>query len=200
MGANPFKNQLIDKTIYHMENDTTEQSVDEILANADTTDSQEMETPQTDEEVAAPQETAQEEKPVKNKEFQSAEAQKRHWREKAEKLEKQLNEKQVAGTNPMEVVKLAKALEGFNEEEVDFITRNAKGDKVNDIIKAAQDEWVKDAIDARRKKTADKKKVPGSSQTEFGQPTKNYKDIAKMSKEEFRDYAEKQERRGSTGI
>lgn len=179
-----------------MEQDTTDMSVDEILADVP----QETETPQTNEEVAEPQTSAQEEKPAKDKEFQSLEAQKAHWREKAEKLEKQLSQKTVGGTNPMEVVKLAKALEGFSEEEVDFITRNAGSAKIDDIIKTTKDEWVKDAIEARRKKLADTKKIPGSSSSDFSQPSKDYRDIAKMSKDEFRAYAEKQERRGSTGI
>ena len=178
-----------------MENEEQEKSVDEILNE----NSEEKETPQTNEEETAPQEV-QEEKPEKTKEFQSLEAQKLHYKEKAEKLEKQLSAKTLGGTNPMEVVKLAKALEGFNEDEVDFITRNSQGDKIDDIIKASKDEWVKDAIDTRRKKNADKKKVPGSSSPDFASPSKNYRDIAKMSKEEFRDYAEKQERGKSTGI
>ncbi|MCK9370833.1 hypothetical protein M0R04_13065 [Candidatus Dojkabacteria bacterium] len=173
--------------------DTTEQSVDQILAAAET------ETPETNEEVTTPN-VVQEEKPEKTKEFQSMEAQKLHYKEKAERLEKQLSEKTVGGTNPMEVVKLAKALEGYNEAEVDFITRNAGGAKIDDVIKATKDEWVKDAIAARRKKEADSKKVPGSSSPDFSSPSKNYQDIAKMTKAEFKDYEEKQTRKGSTGI
>jgi len=178
-----------------MDDENIEKSVDEIL----TENSQETETPQNQEEDTTP-ETVQEDKPEKSKEFQSLDAQKRFYREKAEKLEKQLSEKRVGGTNPMEVVKLAKALEGFNEDEVDFITRNSSGSKIDDIIKASKDEWVKDAIEARRKKLADTKKIPGSSSPDFAQPSKNYRDIAKMSKDEFREYAEKQERGGRTGI
>lgn len=111
-----------------------------------------------------------------------------------------LKTSKIGTTNPMEVVKLAKALEGFDENEVDFITRNAGSSKIDDIIKASKDEWVKDAIDARRKRASDSKKVPGSSSPDFAQPTKNYRDIAKMSKDEFREYAAKQEGKGSTGI
>jgi hypothetical protein len=172
-------------------------SVEEILADAS---NEETETPETKEETVEPQTSTQEEKPEKDKEFQSIEAQKRHWREKAEKLEKQLSQKGVGGTNPMEVVKLAKALEGFDEAEVDFITRNSGSGKIDDIIKATKDEWVKDAIEARRQKSANLKKVPGSSSPDFGQPSKNYRDIQKMSKEEFRAYAQKEEGQKSTGI
>ena len=111
-----------------------------------------------------------------------------------------LKASKIGATNPMEVVKLAKALEGFSEEEVDFITRNSGGAKIDDIIKATKDEWVKDAIAARRKKEADSKKVPGSTSPDFSAPSKNYRDIAKMSKEDFREYAQKKEGNRSTGI
>ena len=113
---------------------------------------------------------------------------------------KRLKTSKIGGTNPMEVVKLAKALEGFSEDEVDFITRNAGSAKIDDIIKSSKDEWVKDAIDARRKRASDSKKVPGSSSPDFAQPSKNYQDIAKMSKDDFRKYAQEQEGRRSTGI
>ncbi len=113
---------------------------------------------------------------------------------------KRLKTSKIGGTNPMEVVKLAKALEGFSEDEVDFITRNSGSAKIDDIIKATKDEWVKDAIDARRKKASDSKKIPGSTSPDFSSPSKNYRDIAKMSKEDFREYAQKQENNRSTGI
>jgi len=178
-----------------MNEETPEQTVDEILAETP----EETETPQTNEEVVEPKPT-QEEKPEKDKEFQSIEAQKQHFKTKAERLEKQLNANKVGGTDPMEVVKLAKALEGRTEDEIDFITRNAATADVNDIIAASKDEWVKDAIDTRRKKTADKNKIPGSSSPDYSQPSKDYQDIKKMSKDEFRAYAEKQERGGNTGV
>src|ERR1700687_5130300 len=63
----------------------------------------------------------------RDKEFKSLDAQKRLWRDKAEKLEKQLAQRQDKGeTNSMEVVKLAQALKDHNEDEIDFIVRNAK--------------------------------------------------------------------------
>jgi len=178
----------------------TEESVDEIIAE----NSEEKETPTNQEEVVTPEDT-QEEKPDKDKEFQSIDAQKRYYREKVTKLEKQLSQRRIGGTSPMEVVKLAKALEGFNEEEVDFITRNSTGDKINDIIKASKDEWVKDAIETRRKKVEDNKKVPDSSSPDFASGMKTWKDIQKFGvdekgKAEFREFAEKEEKRKSTGI
>ena len=161
-----------------------EKTVDEILADEDTEDvSEDVKTP-TKEEPKRPQE-----KVVPYDRFQK----------KVDEVNA-LKKQGINTTNPMEVVKLAKALEGYSEDEVDFITRNSGSAKIDDIIKASKDEWVNDAIEARRKKDLDKKKVPGSSSPDFSQPSKNYKDIAKMSKEEFRDYAEKQERAGNTGI
>jgi hypothetical protein len=65
--------------------------------------------------------------------------------------------------NPMEVVRLAKALEGHSEEEVDFIARNATEKSIDGIIAASKDEWVKTAIDARREKVAQENKIPGST-------------------------------------
>jgi len=63
-------------------------------------------------------------------------------------------------TNPMEVVKLAKALEGYNEDEVDFIVRNASDKSVSGIIDATKDEWVETAIGAKRLKVEGEKKLP----------------------------------------
>jgi len=157
----------------------------------------ETETPQTEEDTVVP-ETTEEEKPKKSKEFQSLEAQKKHYREKAEKLESQLKNK-VGGTNPMEVVKLAKAFEGYNEEEVDFISRNSKSGKIEDIISATKDEWVKDAIDARRKKVVDANKVPGSSSPDFVSNKKSPKEIADMTPKDRQKY-EDELNRESTGI
>ena len=64
------------------------------------------------------------EKPEQSKELQSALAQKEHFRTKYEEAQKSLDElnkepsiKLPPSQNPMEVVKLAKALEGYNEEE-----------------------------------------------------------------------------------
>jgi len=162
-----------------------EKTVDEILRDASIEEnvSEDVKTPAS----AEPQKTA--EKTVPYDRFAEV-----------VKENNTLKTSKIGATNPMEVVKLAKALEGFNEDEVDFITRNASSAKIDDIIKSSKSEWVKDAIEARRKKVSDSKKVPGSSSPDFSQSSKNYRDIAKMSKDEFRDYAQKQERGESTGI
>jgi len=110
------------------------------------------------------------EKPEQSKELQSALAQKEHFREKFETSQKELEElkknpnvKLPASQNPMEVVKLAKALEGYNEEEVEFITRNASDDSIGGVIEATKDEWVKTAIQAKREKVVKEKQIPEPS-------------------------------------
>ena len=113
-------------------------------------------------------------KEEKSKELQSALAQKEHFRSKAEKLEaekKALEEKlkgtgQVLPTDPLEVVKLGKALADYSEEEVDFIIRNAIDKTPEGIIKSSKDEWVQTAIQARREKVEkEKQQLPPSTRT-----------------------------------
>lgn len=115
------------------------------------------------------------------------------------KENKTLKNRTVTGTNTMEVVKLAKSLEGYSVDEVDFITRNAKSPKIDDIIATTKDEWVKDAIDARRKKVADLKKTPGSSGSAYSSGQKSAVEIQKMTPQEVQNY-EDELNRGSTGI
>jgi len=112
---------------------------------------------------------------------------------------KVLRNKNVKGINPMEVVKLAKALEGYSKEEVDFITRNSKSGKIDDIISITEDEWVKDAIDARRKKVGESNKVPGSSSPDFASNQKSPQEIADMDPKARAEYEELLNRE-STGI
>lgn len=144
-------------------------------------------------------------------EIQKRDAQIAHWRDKATKLETENktlkeqpkpNDNVSTGVNPLEAVKLGKALQGYDEGETDFILRNAKSAKPEDIIKAASDEWVQDAIKSRREKVARENKVPSPSSPSGGSSEKSAEDIAKMSREEHMAYEkELQERqRGSQGV
>lgn len=98
----------------------------------------------------------------------------------------------TSGVNPMEVVRLAKALEGYNENEVDFITRNSGSSKIDDIIKTTKDPWVETAIKARREEEKNKKKVPGSSSPDFATGQRDWRDIQKMKSEDFQKYEQEQ--------
>jgi hypothetical protein len=111
-----------------------------------------------------------------------------------------LKTRNIVGESPMEVVKLAKALEGRTPDEIDFITRNAKSGKIDDIIAASRDEMVQLAIEAKRKKIESQKKVPDPSSPEFANRELGWQDIKskfgmdEKGKAEFRKYAEEQEK------
>jgi hypothetical protein len=124
-------------------------------------------------------------------------AQKEHYREKAQKLEAQLKElqskiptaPQASNQDPIEIVKLTKALEGRTEDEVQFILRNAKGKTAQDIIDASKDEWVNAAIEAKREKLQKDNKIPSPSNpmsSDF--EPKGFLDIKSMSDEQFEAY------------
>ena len=156
----------------------------------------EMETLQTESEMETPQ-TPEAEQPEKSKELQSAIAQKEHFKKKFEDSQKTIEElrrdpkfsNQVSSMDTMQAVRLSKALQGFSEEETDFILRNTPGKTPEEIIKASQDEWVKDAIQARRAKAAAQNKVPSpGSSSPFANTVKSPQDVNAMlegkSKEE----------------
>jgi len=138
----------------------------------------------------------------KSKELQSALAQKEHWREKAEKAENKIKELQTKGeiatsTNPMDIVKLAKALEGNSEEEIEFIARNAADKSIDGIIEASKDEMVQIAIKGKREKVSKETKVPGPSSASALSGEKSLKDIKNMTREEHKEWAEEQMRKAT---
>lgn len=149
------------------------------------------------------------------KKFQSAEAQKEHWREKATKFETELNEvkkqlpikpveevKSPSTIDPKEIVRLTKSLNDLDEEEVAFVYRNAKN--ANDpqsVIEASKDEWVLDAIKTRRERVAKEKSIPDPSsagKSQYGiDPDEAAKDPALHRKLWEEDMRKKQ---GGSGI
>jgi len=163
-----------------------------------------LENPKTPEEenpeeqkVEEPEEpkTSKVEKPEQSKELQSALAQKEHFRKKYEEAQDELKKPRnstFTGQNPMEVVKLTKALEGYSEEEVEFITRNASDKSIEGIVGASKDDWVKTAIQARREKVAKESKTlePSTKQSlveKSVEDTTNQdlRDMSVKEKEEF---------------
>jgi hypothetical protein len=164
---------------------------------------QENETPKNEEEEES-SETPEEKTEEKSdsKELQSALAQKEHFRKKYEKAQEELSKHNVPQEtkdaskepeqNPMEIVKLAKALEKFNEEEIEFVTRNATDKSVDGILKAAKDEWVNDAITARREKVAKENSIPEPSTKQEAVESKEKKSLRDMSIDEKAEYLAKQ--------
>lgn len=183
---------------------------------------QEKETQQTEEgkpqEEGAPQEAPQEEipegeKPEKSKELQSALAQKEHFRDKAEKAEKELESlkkekpSESAPTEEKDEWKskveflLQNQEKKYSETEFDHISVVAtqKGIGLDEAAKQ-----VDSYIQFERDKVETAKKVPGSTAPGAPVHQKSWKDIQKFGidakgKAEFRDYVEKMEKE-STGM
>lgn len=156
----------------------------------------EKETPETNEEMETPETPKTEKTEEKSKELQSALAQKEHFREKSEKLEAELAKTRQAEPNPktatpavqdpVALAKLAKTLGAYNEEEIDFIIRNAQSKSPDGIIQAAQDKWVQTAIQAEREKVEKGKTPPPSTKQTPGGKVK----LSDLSSAEQREYLE----------
>lgn len=177
---------------------------------------EEKETPQeepetTEDEKVEPEESEEtvEEKPEKSKELQSAIAQKKVYRDKLNKAEKELKELKKnpdidlpTSVNPLEVVKLAKALEGYSTEEVSFVTRNANSNSIDDIIDATKDDWVKTAINSKREKVANEKGTPSPSSSSSRRLDKTQDELKEMPDKEYRAWLAKNltKKTGTRGI
>jgi hypothetical protein len=106
-----------------------------------------------------------------------------------------------SSNDPRDIVRLAKALSGYSDEEVNFIYKNAKDVNLDSIIEATKDPWVKTAIDSTREKVAKENKIPESSLVPGGKSTKaitdedmkNDPDAHKKAFEEFMKTGQSQE-------
>jgi len=175
----------------------TETEVEDLKGSKDTSD----EVSRESEEEVEPEGTsgeAEPEKAIKQKDLESTlaqtTAQKDRYRKKyseslkkIEGLEKstKVSPDMPSPTSPMEVVKLAKALEGYNEDEVDFIVRNASDKSVSGIIDATKDEWVETAIGAKRLKVEGEKKAPSPSSPSQSLGGKTGDDVESMSDTQY---------------
>ena len=191
-----------------MEDANIERDVQDVLA--------ERETQETNEEVET-FETTEPEKAEKSsdrqptaEEFKAMDGAKRHFEDENKKLKKQLLDAQVATKpatgDPMEAVRLGKALAEHNEEEADIVITFAKG-KFNTltptpemIIQAAKDEVVMGAINARRRKVESENKTPSPSSPSSIVSGKTFGDIAKMDKKEFATFVKEVSKGGRSGI
>ena len=72
-------------------------------------------------------------------------------------------EEWVAPSDPLEIVKLGKVLKDYDENETEFIIRNASSKDIDGIVKAEKDPMVQAAITATRDKVAKESKVPTPS-------------------------------------
>lgn len=158
-------------------------------------------------ETETPENETEKSEEGKSKDLQSALAQKEHFRGKFQTSQEELKrlqekisaftEKQqsegkaelpkganiLGSTNPLELVRLNKALEGYSEEEVEFIIRNAPEKTIDGVINATKDEWVRTAVGAKREKAEKDKKVPSPTDRS---PVVGGKRVTEMSDKEKR--------------
>lgn len=106
------------------------------------------------------------------KDKQTLSAQKEHFKEKFEKIAPKEEKKETpiptTGLSPLEIVNLAKTLNDYSSDEVEFIVKVAKSNNPADIIAASKDEWVNTAIQSRREKKEKENKIPSSSSPTTG--------------------------------
>jgi hypothetical protein len=143
----------------------------------------ENETPKNEEEMPTPQSGEPEKAEPESKDLQSALAQKEHFREKVEKLQKELEEVKSKvpekknpektpeenveiwemSNDPLEVVELGKVLSDYSKEETEFVLRNAPTRNLEGIKKAVEDPMVQTAIQGMREKVKKEQQVPEPS-------------------------------------
>ena len=128
-------------------------------------------------------------------------AENKSLKEKFAKSSKEEPEVWKASNDPLEVVKLGKALKDYDEQETEFIIKNASTRDIEGILKAEKDEMVQLAIKSRREKVAKENKVPLSSSASGGFIEKSPEDIGKMERDDHKKFwKEQQERLKSEGI
>lgn len=161
----------------------------------------ETETP-TNEETTEESESTETEKSKKSNEVAELQAQKEHFREKSQKLEKEL--KSLKDENKPKDSKIAETEDGFKErveflltnrdvspEEFDHLAavalRNSGSVTLESLKEAKSSE--SEYISFLRKKVAAKSKSPGStSASSISRLEKSPSEIAKMTPEEHRTY------------
>lgn len=173
-------------------------------------------TPETEGEESPQEENPEGEQPEKSKELQSALAQKDHWRKKAETAEGLLKSKPPESA-PKESKEgdskwrdkvnflLQEQTKNYSEEEFDHIAIVSSQKSISlDEAAKQEDEYIQ----FKREKVADKKKIPGSSPSEFSSKVqKSPEDLKKMleegdkgggmtkeAREKHREYFEKMKR------
>lgn len=159
----------------------------------------EEETPkEVKEETEEPEKTTEPEKAEKSKEFQTLDAQKRYWRERAQKAEAKEQKPEPKKPSDEEDTGFWKAKVDFliqnqdkkySEDEFDHIATVAARKGVS-LPEAAKSE--NGYIDFQREKVAEKNKIPGpGSSSSFTSIEKTSEEIAAMTSDEHRLYEAK---------
>lgn len=166
------------------------------------------ETPENPEpEAEKPEQKSPDEQPA-DKEFQAMHKAKAHFEAENKRLKEELKARtsQPSTGDPMEAVRLGKALADHSEEEADIIITYAKGKFDNlkptpeQIIQASKDPWVMDAIIAKREKAKSENKTPEPSSPSSLIGNKTSDDIVKMDTKAFAKLARESFNGGRSGI
>jgi len=167
---------------------------DEISEILDTIVPEEKATPETKEETPKPE-----------VDVKTVLAQKEHFRDKAEKLEKEnaeLRGKPAETNLTMEAIKVGKKLDKFSEEEIDSIAKIIRSDKPSDILAALENPLVMQGIQTAREKVTKENKVPSSSGSSGGDSFPSSDKIESMERDDHKKlWKEQQERQqGGQGV
>jgi len=154
---------------------------------------------ETSEEETSNEESQETSKETPDKAYQELEEKNKQLFERAKKAETKLKKSEETSKtatgdpigDPMEAVRLGKALADITEEEADIVVTYAKG-KFNtltptpeQIIQASKDEFVTTAISAKRAKVAGDNKTPEPSSPSSVIGGKTEEDLEKMSDNQF---------------
>jgi len=177
----------------------------------------ETDTQETNEEVVTsepqtaekPEEKSKDRQPTAE-EFKAIDGARKHFESELKKTKEELDKakkaSQPATGDPMEAVRLGKALAEISEEEADIIVTYAKG-KFNNlvptpeqIIQASKDDWVADAIKVRREKVAGEDKTPAPSSPSSIVGGKTSEDLQEMEGKDFAKFARDTFQGGRSGV
>ena len=168
---------------------------------------EEKETPETTEETDQPEES--EESPELDKEIQSRDAQIKHWRDKAQKFEKEAKKTPKVESETSETddfrprVEFLLSNRDLEEKEYSHISAVAMRDSGEITLESLQTakETEKDYLSFLKEKADNKRKSPGSTSS-GGAPSsvKTFAEIGEMSPEEHRALDEKAMNEESQGI
>ena len=144
------------------------------------------------------------------KEFKAMDGAKKHFEEENKTLKEKLAVAELANKpatgDPMEAVRLGKALAEISEEEAETITSFAKG-KFNtltptpeQIIEASKDDFIMGAITAKREKVAGENKTPAPSSPASIVGGKTAEELGKLETRDFAKIARQSFSGGRSGV
>jgi len=147
--------------------------------------------PQVEEEIPAVEETTEEvqETPEETPEESVTLSKTDYNKLNRKAIAYEANKKNPPKDNPtdsIDLIKLGKKLQDYSDEELDFVTEFAKSKKLEDILKALDNQFVQQGIISLREKV-EKEKIalkPSSTQSESDSPKTLHERLTNASLEE----------------